>query len=683
MPHAVFFLSTGRCGTQWCASQFRETYGDLADVTHEPILAHYRPKDFFRAYDRLDKMLAIPRVAQHFERIAARKQEKIYIETGWPSFAAVPLFIRRLEGDVRLVHLYRHPVTTAMSLVTQNYYSPDRRNDIFTRFGELIPSPASFQEEYTARWPQMNAYEKCIYFWTEVNLYALELKKRFTDVPFYSMKSEDLLQGPPESLQALTAFLGLPYREKLAEGRSSRVDQYNFQTDREIDWRQFFNHPRAVELAKELGYDLEQHSAAELDQRYRGERTAPVRGASLPAKPTIASQALRHVTRSTGAALRVLMVNAPSATKFRGGDSTQMRKTAEALRGLGVEVEESFEPQPNTAGFDIAHVFNLRTVGATMRQVRHLKSAGIPIVMSPIYLNPSRALWASRAIISIFGRNRREDKRREMLDQFRKYSLVVPSGKRGGGEWSAHTDNRSTVGYDEAEKRILQNVRYLLPNSMLEMNALMKTLRVFDLPFSVVPYAADAKLFLDADPKPFVKKHRIQNFILQVGRVESSKNQLMLLYALRDLKLPVVLIGGLLQKQYAQWCRAFGTRNVRYIPHMPVEELRSAYAAAHVHALPSWIETCGLVTMEAALANCNVVCSNAGFEVEYYRDLAYYCDPADPDSIRRAVVKAMRNYPADAPRRDTLKRLILSEYTWERAAKLTYDAYRKVLGEKS
>lgn len=31
--------------------------------------------------------------------------------------------------------------------------------------------------------------------------------------------------------------------------------------------------------------------------------------------------------------MKVLMVNTPASTKFRGGDTTQMHKTAEALNG--------------------------------------------------------------------------------------------------------------------------------------------------------------------------------------------------------------------------------------------------------------------------------------------------------------------------------------------------------------
>ena len=153
----------------------------------------------------------------------------------------------------------------------------------------------------------------------------------------------------------------------------------------------------------------------------------------------------------------------------------------------------------------------------------------------------------------------------------------------------------------------------------------------------------------------------------------------MLLRALRDAGLRVVLIGGQLHPAYLDLCRRHGPPDTLILPHLPPEELRSAYAAARVHALPSWIETCGLVTMEAALADCGVVVSTAGYELEYFRDLAYYCDPGDTRSIRTAVEAAYANHDADAGRRAALKEVILRDYTWERAAALTKAAYERVL----
>lgn len=377
--------------------------------------------------------------------------------------------------------------------------------------------------------------------------------------------------------------------------------------------------------------------------------------------------------------MKVLMVNWPGAPRFRGGDLTQMRQTAAALKPFGVEVTESFDPEPDATGFDLVHVFNLRTVHVTPGQVAHLKKAGKPLLLTPTYLNPSLALWATEVIPSIFRSARSEAEAARLLDDLRAHQLKAK--RPDGSVHAADAQNRSRPDYDQLQQAALRQVDHLLPNSYLEMHHLLRTLRITSVPFTVVPYATDPLTFLDPDPTPFVGKYGLRDFILQVGRIEASKNQLLLAYALRDLKIPLVLIGGNMQRQYLQWCRDFGPKTLRILPHLSPAELRGAYAAARIHVLPSWMETCGMVTMEAALANCNVVCSIAGFELEYYRDLAYYCDPADITSIRQAVVRAFEGYPRDAERRLHLKQLILQNYTWQRAAETTFRVYRQVLGK--
>jgi glycosyltransferase involved in cell wall biosynthesis len=289
-------------------------------------------------------------------------------------------------------------------------------------------------------------------------------------------------------------------------------------------------------------------------------------------------------------------------------------------------------------------------------------------------------MWATRAVRFIFGRPRPEAERERLLAALAAYrlDLKTPAGRRLG----VRTWNRPRPDYDRVQAETLARVDHLLPNSYLEMDRLVKTLRIYR-PFTAVPYAADPKLFLDPDPEPFVREHGLRDFVLQVGRIEPSKNQLMLCHALRNLDLPVVLIGGKHNPAYAELCRAHGPKHLVILPHLPPEMLRSAYAAARVHALPSWIETCGLVSLEAALAGCSIIVSTAGYELEYFRDLAEYCDPAVPASIRDRVVRALENYEGEAPRRERLRTLIRREYTWHRAAGLTLGAYLKALDRES
>jgi glycosyltransferase involved in cell wall biosynthesis len=301
--------------------------------------------------------------------------------------------------------------------------------------------------------------------------------------------------------------------------------------------------------------------------------------------------------------------------------------------------------------------------------------------MSPIYLDISLALWSRLALSAIYSSNPKPDDLDRKLSVFarRELSMRSADGKIVG----AYSKNRSNDRYDEIQREIANWVDYFLPNSFLEAAAMQRSLSLVEFPFSVVPYAAEPSVFLDADPQPFIDKYGLKDFILQVGRVEPSKNQILTARALAGTDIPVVFIGATNNARYLEFCTNYGPKNLRIIPHLPHAELCAAYAAARVHVLPSWVETCGLVTMEAALADCNTVVSTVGYEVEYYRDLSYYCDPADIRSIRDATMLAFERYNEDEYRRCRLKQLILAEYTWPRAAQRTMKAYEHVLRFKS
>jgi glycosyltransferase involved in cell wall biosynthesis len=378
--------------------------------------------------------------------------------------------------------------------------------------------------------------------------------------------------------------------------------------------------------------------------------------------------------------MKVLMVNHPGCQQYQGGDLVQLRKTAEVLRSMGVDVSETFDAAPNASGFDIAHVFNLRTVASTPQQLQSLKRTGIPVAMTPFYANMAFVTWATNVILHIFGTRRSEPELRTLLEQLRLRQISIQAP--GRAPLTADSRSHPSDPQDRLQVEMLANVDYLLPNSIIELDQLVRTLRVCNLPYSIAPSAVEPRAFLDPDPTPFFRKYGIKDFVLQVSRVEPPKNQLFLALALRELDLPLVLIGRDLDSSYLNLCRTYGPRTLTYIPYLPFEELPSAYAAARVHVLPSWVETCGMVSLEAALANCSVVVSITGCEREYFRDLAYYADPLDPDSIRKAVIAAYENHQKNADRRARLKELILREYSWQRSAEVTMGAYRRLLEAK-
>lgn len=264
--YAVFFLSTGRCGTQWLAKHLKESYGDLAAVAHEPLQLGYRPRALFGHKDPA-RIETTDKLRTHLERIERLLVAKHYIECGWQCYAVIPHLARRFPGRLRIVHLTRHPVSSASSMVTHRYYSNPPRQDRLTELLLLSPFDAGVRfTGYQDRWGRMDEYEKCLYFWAEVHAYALELEGAL-GVPWLRLAAEQLFTQP--GLNRLLDFLGLPVRQKISRALGQRVDRHRYQTVLDWDGAAIAAHPDVMAVARALGYDPLELDNEALAQRYR------------------------------------------------------------------------------------------------------------------------------------------------------------------------------------------------------------------------------------------------------------------------------------------------------------------------------------------------------------------------------------------------------------------------------
>jgi hypothetical protein len=264
----VLFLSTGRCGTQWLAAGLRALCPS-SDVEHEPIGPLYRPRRYFRCYRDPGAILAEPEVASHLKRIA--RASRPYVETGWPLFAALPLTVEALGERLRIVHLTRHPVPSAISHLAHNSYAGSPRDDAYTRLATLGPTdPRVLHPEYAARWHSLTPYEKCLFWWTEVHEFAIELAQRAPEVPLLRIKSEEVLSGRREPLERLLQFMGLPWDERWLDHAEQLVDRWHHHTDHEVEPLEALGHPSTLQVSSALGYDVGAIDFGALRARYRG-----------------------------------------------------------------------------------------------------------------------------------------------------------------------------------------------------------------------------------------------------------------------------------------------------------------------------------------------------------------------------------------------------------------------------
>jgi len=166
--------------------------------------------------------------------------------------------------------------------------------------------------------------------------------------------------------------------------------------------------------------------------------------------------------------------------------------------------------------------------------------------------------------------------------------------------------------------------------------------------------------------------------ILCAARIEGRKSQLNLIRAVKDLPYQLVLIGKPSPNSQAFYeaCQREAGDNVVFLGHVDHDKLPQFYKVAKVHALVSWMETPGLSSLEAGVMGCNIVATKKGDTEDYFKEYAYYCEPDDVASIKKALIDAY-----EAPFNEGFRTLITEEYTWEETARKTLEGYRIALGD--
>ncbi len=356
--------------------------------------------------------------------------------------------------------------------------------------------------------------------------------------------------------------------------------------------------------------------------------------------------------------LKILFLCRPNIFTLRGGDTVQLENTANELRKAGVEVTIYQGEEPlNYRNFDLLHFFNIIDCEDLLE---HAIKSEVPYLLSTIYVDYSE-----------YDRHHRKDLI-GLLSRFLTYNQIEYLKTTGKfifrGERISH-HSYFIMGHKGAVKYILQKAACLLPNSEHEYERLLVGYGI-EKKYFVVPNGIDPQLFSEKEYQGE------RDIVLCVARIEGRKNQLNLIRAMNGTGIKTIIIGASSanQKSYVAQCRREADANIEFVPEVSQVELLGYYARAKVHVLPSWFETTGLSSLEAAAMGCNIVVGQRGDVRDYFKNYVHYCEPGNIRSIREAILQAW-NEPVNAQ----LKNLVLNNYTWQKAAEATITAYHAVL----
>lgn len=350
-----------------------------------------------------------------------------------------------------------------------------------------------------------------------------------------------------------------------------------------------------------------------------------------------------------------------------GGAQIQILKTCEELQKLGVSCVLTTTPYGvDYSQYDLVHLTDLTWIYDLLEYLKVLRTVKIPKVLSTIYwpfddYAAHGAPLSQKLVFQLFGINGFEYAK-ALMKCIRQRQCIYLAGLR-----------RS---YIASQRLIAQEVDWLLPNSEMELEALNSRLNLHQENYTVVNNAIDVAMFDRVIEKAAVR--RDQNTITFVGRIDPRKNQLNFLRAIYDTPYHVQFIGqaGPNSSKYYQQLRQLAELrgNTEFISQVPQCKVFEYMLAAKANALTSWVETPGLVSLEAIYAGCNIIVADKGSVKEYFKEQAFYCTPDDIVSIRTATVSAMQPHCHEG-----FREIIRRKYSWQNAAQQTFNAYERVL----
>lgn len=225
-----------------------------------------------------------------------------------------------------------------------------------------------------------------------------------------------------------------------------------------------------------------------------------------------------------------------------------------------------------------------------------------------------------------------------------------------------------------ALRELKDNIRLFFARTQYEANYLHEGYGISNDKIAIVPLSYRETINEKTSNK--------EQFCLFVGTMtQPRKNVPRLIEAAKKYQFNLKLVGNKGNAESEKHLKDLigNSKNIELLGFISDEELALLYDRAKVFALPSINEGVGLVALEGAMHECNIVITNLGGPKEYYpAGLAQLVDPYNIDDIGSAILKAL----TDKESQPKLKLHLEKNYNVSKCTDLLINYYSKVLKNK-
>jgi len=358
------------------------------------------------------------------------------------------------------------------------------------------------------------------------------------------------------------------------------------------------------------------------------------------------------------------------------GSERQMLGYCNALAGRGhtVYVANVLKDAPDwSVDYNLCHLINASGPnGAIVLTAQMCHEKNIPVFIAPVY-------WPTDEVEEV------------IIEKLEDY---IPDANSIKKQFSMPLD-----GFCHA----LREADWLLPNAEIEMQEVVKLLgggettsyftgegqtgytvirNGVDVSGEIEPALAlpDEDLVFDQALEDILA----ERFVLCVGRIEARKNQAAVIKAMEllweeDPELQLVLMGEK-SAPYVRYIKEeIKGKSILFCPPGPSSAVMMMMRRCSAHILASFIETPGLVNLEAAALNKPVIMAERGSVKEYFQNVpgAFYVDPKSPEDIAEKIRLALDFGPANE-----LGSFVRETYSHEKIAADLESVYKRIIADK-